>query len=169
VRSAAAKPLAGAILGPSLGVALALGLARLVDPDRGRELGAYVIGTVPLTLVAGAIAGAWARRAPTGSPARALAGLVVAVGAALAVAYVEATFRFRYLGSTGLLSGSTLLYTKEVLMLVGALPSIAALGVVFARRPPKPRGFIAAAIAGALTSLLVGPTLVLATLLSRLR
>jgi hypothetical protein len=168
VSSSAAKPLAGAILGPSLGVALALGLGRL-DPDRGRELGAYAIGTVPLTLIAGAIAGARARQAPTAGPTRALAGLVVAVGAALAVAYIGATFRFHYLGSTGLLSGSTLLYTREVLMLVGALPSIAALGAVFGRRPPKPGGLAAAAIAGALTSLLVGPTLVLVTMLSRLR
>jgi hypothetical protein len=169
VTSSAAKPLAGAIVGPSLGVALALALARIVDPDRGRELGAYAIGTVPLTIVAGAIAGTWARRPATAGAARALAGLVIAVGAALVVAAIEAAFRFHYLGSTGFLSGSTLLYTKEVLMLVGALPSIGALGAVLGRRPARLGPVVAPAVAGAAVSLLVGPTLVLASLLIRLR
>ena len=164
---AAAKPIAGAILLPSLGIALALGLSRLVDAGEGRELGAYAIGTVPLAAAVGAIAGARARREPTGGAGVAIAGLSIAIGAALAVAYLQAIIRFRYLGSTGIYSGPTLLSTKEVLMVVGILPATATLGAVVARRPPRPGPLVAAGLAGAVTSLLAGPTLVLVSLLGR--
>ncbi len=167
----ARRPLVWALLAGPLCLGAALAIALLFDPDVGREIGAYALGTLPLAALAGGLAGSRSRERPSRGPSLALLGALVAMLLAFVAAYLQAAIRFRYLGSTGLVSAAALPYTRESLMQIGVLPAILGFGAVVARRPRHTVGGALAEAAGigAVGSLLVGPTLLLTATMARVR
>ena len=171
--TAARGGLIGAIAVPVAAVAVAW-LVNLASPSERSAAGlVYVLGTLPLSLVAGLATGRRLAAAPAGFGVRLLGGLI-ALGAAFAVALIQARLRFQHLGAEGSASFGTLMFAEELAMVgsvaIGALAlGAAAMSRASADASGSTIGRVGlAGLAGAVLALLVGPTLILTATLSRL-
>jgi hypothetical protein len=172
-RSTWRRSLAWSLLAPILGLAFAY----IVFAGGGSENPAvvgYATGAMPFAAIAGAVAG-WiggrARELALGGRAAVAGGAASALVGATITAQLLATLRFRAQGASGFLSLQALPYTGEVLMLVGVLPALLALGGA-AGRWYATRGtgmaLLASVGVGVLAMALVGPSLIGVATLSRL-